>query len=125
MNITLDKVTDIFYLTDEFCNGFKTTLEAYMLGNPPKKKPVMSDSEVITIMILFHSGNFRNMKHFYLFYVKKHMSAEFPPHGFLQSVYRAYATCGTTNGHHVADMLFRAMHGHFLHRFHPNKGLQQ
>jgi len=78
MNITSDKVTDIFYLTDEFCNGFKTTLEAYMLGNPPKKKPVMSDSEVITIMILFHSGNFRNMKHFYLFYVKKHMSAEFP-----------------------------------------------
>ncbi len=49
-----------------------------MIGNPPKKKPVLSDSEVITMMILFHSGNFRNMKHFYLFYVQKHMWAEFP-----------------------------------------------
>ena len=35
-------------------------------------------SEVITIMIVFHFGGFRNMKHFYLYYVQKHRSHLFP-----------------------------------------------
>lgn len=78
MNITKDKVTEIFYLTDEFCNNFKTSTEAHLIGNKPKKKPIMSESEVITIMILFHCGGFRNMKHFYLYYIQKHMTCEFP-----------------------------------------------
>lgn len=38
----------------------------------------MSDSEVITILILFHFGSFRNLKHFYLHYVQQHLEAEFP-----------------------------------------------
>ena len=29
-------------------------------------------------MVLFHLGGFRNMKHFYLYYVKIHMSHLFP-----------------------------------------------
>jgi hypothetical protein len=78
MNITTDKVTEIFYLTDEFCKEFKEIISASMLGNEPKRKPRMSDSEVITLMTLFHSGSFRNMKHFYLYYVQKHLTSEFP-----------------------------------------------
>ncbi|HXH98658.1 MAG TPA: hypothetical protein VNI52_04420, partial [Sphingobacteriaceae bacterium] len=65
MNITTDKVTEIFYLTDEFCKEFKCVISASMLGNAPKRKPRMSESEVITLMTLFHSSGFRNMKHFY------------------------------------------------------------
>ena len=38
----------------------------------------MSDSEVITILTLFHLGNFRNLKHFYLFYVQQHLIEDFP-----------------------------------------------
>ena len=38
----------------------------------------MSKSEVITLMTLFHLGNFRNMKHFYVHYVQKHLQSEFP-----------------------------------------------
>lgn len=38
----------------------------------------MSISEVITLMVLFHQGGYRNMKHFYLCYVGKHMSNLFP-----------------------------------------------
>ena len=78
MNITEDKVIEIFYLTDEFCRNFKTSIEAHFIGNAPKRKPIMAESEVITIMILFHSGQFRNMKHFYLYYIQKHMTGEFP-----------------------------------------------
>ena len=78
MNITKDKVTEIFYLTDEFCRNFKSSIETHLIGNLPKRKPIMAESEVITIMILFHSGQFRNMKHFYLYYIQKHMTTEFP-----------------------------------------------
>jgi hypothetical protein len=38
----------------------------------------MSDAGIITVMICFHCGSFRNLKHFYLFYVAKHLQGEFP-----------------------------------------------
>ena len=78
MNITTDKVTEIFYLTDEFCKQFTASIGCCKIGNAPKRKPLMSDSEVITLMTLFHSGSFRNMKHFYQQYVQKHLQSEFP-----------------------------------------------
>lgn len=78
MQLTQDKVTEIFYLTDEFCKEFSKSFDSHLIGNKPKKTPKMSDSEVITILILFHFGSFRNLKHFYLYYVKNHMHDEFP-----------------------------------------------
>jgi len=38
----------------------------------------LSDSEVITILILFHAGQFRNLKHYYTQYVQVHLKKEFP-----------------------------------------------
>lgn len=67
MKITTDKITEIFYLTDEFCQEFKESIEKYLIRNTPKKKPIMTESEVISILVLFHLGSFRNMKHFYLY----------------------------------------------------------
>lgn len=78
MQLTQDKVTEIFYLVDEFCEEFSKNFDSYLIGNKPKRTPKMNNSEVITILILFHFGGFRNFKHFYLFYVKKHMETEFP-----------------------------------------------
>ncbi len=78
MNLSSNKVTEIFYLIDEFCIQFEASLSPNLMGNAPKRKPRMSKSEVITLMTLFHSGNFRNMKHFYLYYVQKHLQSEFP-----------------------------------------------
>lgn len=78
MQITKDKVTEIFYLADNFCQEFSHYFESHLIGNKPKKSPIMSDSEVITIMILFHFGSFRNLKHFYQFYVQQHLHQEFP-----------------------------------------------
>ena len=73
-----NKVTEIFYLVDEFCKEFDKNLEPSLLGNPPKRKPKMILSEVITISILFHKSNFRMFKHFYNKYVKIHMKSDFP-----------------------------------------------
>jgi len=78
MTLSDTKITEIFYLIDEFCNEFEQTIKKHTLGKQPKKKPIMSCSEVIALMIVFHSGGYRNMKHFYCFYVQKHMTHLFP-----------------------------------------------
>lgn len=78
MYLSEDKITEIFFLTDEFCQEFNKTISQHSIGNKAKKKPKMSQSEVITIMVLFHCGAFKNLKHFYLFYVKKHLISDFP-----------------------------------------------
>lgn len=71
MYFTQDKITEIFYLTDEFCNEFQKSIQGHLLGNPPKKKPIMNQSEVITILVLFHGMQHKNLKHFYLNFVQK------------------------------------------------------
>ncbi|MDR0541490.1 MAG: hypothetical protein LBH19_04680 [Dysgonamonadaceae bacterium] len=38
----------------------------------------MSDSEIITILILYHFGNFTDFKHFYLHYIRIHLKKDFP-----------------------------------------------
>ncbi len=71
-------------MADDFCNEFTKQQEKYMLedkvkDHPHRNKPNrMSDSEIIVIMILFHSGGFRCFKHYYLEYVCKHLSHLFP-----------------------------------------------
>lgn len=77
------KLVDIFYFTDEFCKEFAKTLEGAQLKTDNSKKSrnkpcKLSDSEVITIMIAFHLGSYRNLKHFYTQYVQVHLTREFP-----------------------------------------------
>jgi hypothetical protein len=76
--INFDKVTDIFCLVDEFCNNFDNSTKDFILGKPSKRPAIMSKSEVITITILFHLSGFRCFKHFYIYYVQKHMQDDFP-----------------------------------------------
>ncbi len=76
--INFDKITDIFCTVDEFCIHFEKFTEPFLLANPPKRKPKMSNSEIITIMILFQLSGFRTFKHFYIYYVQKHMQEDFP-----------------------------------------------
>ncbi len=78
MYFTEDKITEIFSLTDEFCLEFQNSIEGHLLGNSPKKKPTMSQSEVICIFIIFHGMQHKNIKHFYLNYVQKHLIHLFP-----------------------------------------------
>lgn len=78
MTFSNDKITEIFYLIDEFCIEFNKSVKKHLIGNPPKRTPLMSCSEVITIMVAFHTGGYRNMKHFYNCYVQVHMRHLFP-----------------------------------------------
>ena len=76
--ICFNKITDIYSVVDEFCKDFEKFSQAFLIGNKPKKKPKMSTSEVITIILLFHLSGFRTFKHFYIYYVQKHMTQDFP-----------------------------------------------
>ena len=78
MYFTQDKITEIFYLTDEFCTEFQKSIQSHLLGNPYKKKPKMSQSEVITILIIFHGMQLKNLKHFYINFVQTHLTDLFP-----------------------------------------------
>lgn len=78
-----DKVTEIFFYVDEFCIEWHKAIARHQLPKETLKskrnKPCrMSDSEVITIMILFHLSHYRNMKNFYIKQVLCNMKSDFP-----------------------------------------------
>jgi hypothetical protein len=78
-----DKITEIFFIVHEFCLEFEKTKSGHVLFKDNGKKHRnrsfnIHDSEVITILILFHAGQFRNLKHFYTEYVQIHLKNEFP-----------------------------------------------
>ncbi len=77
------KITEIYFIIDEFSKEFDKTIAAHSLNakdalKKRNRKFIMSDSEVMTILVLFHAMGFKNLKHFYLFYIGKHLNAEFP-----------------------------------------------
>lgn len=81
--LSIDKITEIFCLVDDFCKEIESIKEGHILiENGHKKQRIrkfkMSDSEVITILIIFHLMNFRELKHFYINYVQVHLKSEFP-----------------------------------------------
>lgn len=76
--IIYSKITEIFCFVDEFCKEYDELVDKHLLGNPSKRPSIMSKSEVITITILFQLSGFRTFKHFYIYYLQKHMQDDFP-----------------------------------------------
>lgn len=80
---TKANLVEIYYIADEFCKEFYKNMEGHILteNNAKKKRNKSSrlnDAEVITILIAFHLGGFRTLKHFYINYVQKHLTSYFP-----------------------------------------------
>ena len=81
--LTTNEITEIFYLCDDFSKEFDKSFKKHILqsdnGKKARNKPgKLSHSEVMTILISFHLGGYRNLKHYYLFYVSQHLNKEFP-----------------------------------------------
>ena len=69
-----DKVTEFFVKLDDFQQEFTKNIEDHpkLLDTKVKRrnrKGKLSDSEMMSIYLLFHFGQFTNFKHFYLQYV--------------------------------------------------------
>ena len=83
MEITKDKITEIFCIIDDFCKEYDKEISKMAIPEPDgrkhrKRKWAMSRSEIMAILICFHFNTFRNFKHYYLFYVRKHLRDLFP-----------------------------------------------
>ena len=79
--ISKDKITEIFCTIDDFTQVFEQSLEKRLISTGKKtrkRKFRMSKGEILTITVLFHLSGMRTFKHFYLFYVQKHLKKEFP-----------------------------------------------
>lgn len=64
--ISTDKITEILCFIDEFYQEFEHAQDGRLLHADPtikkrNRKFKLSNSEVMTIMVLFHSGSFRNL----------------------------------------------------------------
>jgi len=81
--LTDDKIIEIFCMADDFCKLFSQEIKKHQLSpNDSKKRRhrshEMSDSEIMTVLLLFHFGTFKNFKHYYIHYIGIHLKKEFP-----------------------------------------------
>ena len=80
--MTNTNLIEIFCILDEFCKYLSPELKKHQIftsGKVCRNRPArMSDSEIMLILILFHTYRFRDLKSFYLGYVCMHMKKEFP-----------------------------------------------
>jgi len=81
--ISEDKIIEIFCKIDDFMKEYDQIIDKYSLSHSNnvkkrKRKSKMSDSEVMTILVLFHLKSYRNLKHFYLTHICKYRKDLFP-----------------------------------------------
>ena len=74
------KVTELFCIIDEFCKHFDAENAGNLLEDNSgvkrrRRAASLSDSEIMTILLYFHFGTFRNFKHYYLFFIKGTMKS--------------------------------------------------
>ena len=80
-----DQIIEIFFKLDEFWKKFSRFLPRCIEQTDRKKRHYHRDSkmsvpEIMLIMILFHSSDYRCLKHFYLNEVCGNMKDEFKLH---------------------------------------------
>ena len=80
--MTDTNIIEIFCVFDDFRKYFAPELKKYMLDISGKHRHnrwcVMSNSEIMTIFVLFNTEHHRDFKAFYLGNVCNHMCKEFP-----------------------------------------------
>ena len=84
---------DLFCHVDDSRDQFKPYWDR-LLGQGLRKRlrmSLLSDSEIMTIMVHFHQSHYRDFKAYYTEYVGKHLRSEFP-----------YLVSYTWNGHKCA-----------------------
>ena len=71
----------LFCDVDDFCQEFEPKWKQELLNDGKRKrikKPQLSLSEVMTIVILFHSSGYRTFKYYYISHIMMNMRRDFP-----------------------------------------------
>ncbi len=71
---------ELFALVDDFYKAFEGWAARQQLPGKVKRgpEPLMSASEIMTIVIHFHQQGYRDFKHYYQKHVCEHLTREFP-----------------------------------------------
>lgn len=74
------EILPLFCEIDDFCKVFERVYQRRALGSGKKRnrKTRLAQSEVMTILILYHASGYKNLKAFYLQEILRHHSLEFP-----------------------------------------------
>ena len=77
------KITELYCAIDEFCKCFEAENAGKILAGEDgvkrrRRKAFMADSEIMTILLYFHFGSFRNFKHYYMLFIKGTLKSYFP-----------------------------------------------
>lgn len=75
-------ITELFAFIDDFCNAAHQFLNKTLIGKEikakkPTRAPEMSDSEIMTLVLLYHQSPCKNFKYYYNSYVQLY-KLEFP-----------------------------------------------
>lgn len=77
-----DKIIEIFVNVDDFCKEITPELEKQLIEDQSlgkrNRKAGLCNSEVITLMVAFHYGQFTNLKSFYINFAQPHLNDLFP-----------------------------------------------
>jgi hypothetical protein len=81
--LTSDKITEIYCIADDFCKEYSNEVSKHQKLSDShikhRNRPCqMSDSEIMTILLMFHFGTFDNFKHYYLHFICVHLKNDFP-----------------------------------------------
>ncbi len=79
--INQDKVIEIFFNVDEFCKEFTEFIsQKHIEEKSPRsnRKPCLSESEIMTLLILYHLSGFKCFQYYYQQCVLKTMKTYFP-----------------------------------------------
>ena len=112
------QLTTIFCQVDDFCNDIEKYTTAKLLP-PPKPshrgpKCCLSDSEIMTLLILFQSSGYRNFKAFYTQCLCYHWKKAFPN---LPSYNRFVEIMRRVRTYFICTSARRKKDGNLLHRF--------
>jgi len=77
-----NKVIEIFVKVDDFCKEIQPVMEDNLIEDRKlgkrNRKAGLCESELISLMILFHAGQFSNLQSFYRYYALLHLIDLFP-----------------------------------------------
>lgn len=77
----MDSVVELFVDVDDFWLSVRDEWQRFLLASGTSQRiraGQLCESEIMTIVILFHQSGYRNFKTFYTHYVQQHLSGEFP-----------------------------------------------
>lgn len=138
----LAPIVEIFCDIDDFCNTHIKDIEQRALPNDGKKrrdrKTAMSQSEMVTLLVLFHLSHYRTFKDFYNSCVLEDLSCYFPkavsyarfvaltPRALEPLIAYVLSKAGAqTNLYYVDATKLVVCHNRRIHNHHVFKGIAQ